>query len=612
VILARLLRPAWPFAAYLTLAVGLFAGAWRAPFSTIVGNPGDAYQFVWFLRWPSFALAHGLSPLLSTFVNFPQGANLMWNTEIPLVGLVLAPIILSLGPVFAYNLVLTLALALSAWTAYLAIRRYVAAAPAAWLGGLLYGFSPYMIAQSLGHPHLSIAFIPPLILILLDSIIIRQNRPALLTGIAAGVLAAAQLWIGEELLASSALVALLGLFLLIELNRDRIRTSVPYMVKALVAAAHTFVVLAAYPLAIQVFGPRPTVLTFQPHNLYATDVLGFVVPTLMQQIAPTAAIEISHHFTGNLAEWNGYLGIPLIGLLLYTAIRFWDQKLVRFTASLALLMACLSLGFTLRFAGSLTAIASASIALPLLVFRRILPIRTMVLAMLVVPIALITVPVVDDILPGRLMLYTDLMAGFLLAWLVQCATKWPARRRAAAVSAIGLAMLFLLPRLPYPASPAVTPSFFTSSGVRQIPEGAVVLVAPFGRIGSGEAMLWQAVSGDRFRMPEGGVIAQGDPNPLEPPPSATVTVLREIEGGTTPTIDESLRTALRRDLSRWQVRFVIAGPMAHQDQVLALYTSLLGIAPTWQGGIYLWSLPTGQEAMNSSYATSTVRFRPKP
>jgi len=65
-------------------------------------------------------------------------------------GVAMWPFTSSLGPIFSYNLLVTLALALSAWCAFLAVRRYVESPVAAALGGLLYGFSPYMVAQSQG------------------------------------------------------------------------------------------------------------------------------------------------------------------------------------------------------------------------------------------------------------------------------------------------------------------------------------------------------------------------------------------------------------------------------------------------------------------------------
>jgi hypothetical protein len=70
--------------------------------------------------------------------------------------------------------------------------------PAALLGGPVDGFSPAMIAQSSSHLHLTLgAVLPPLMLLLVDELLVRQRRNPLL----AGALTAAQVLIGEELLA---------------------------------------------------------------------------------------------------------------------------------------------------------------------------------------------------------------------------------------------------------------------------------------------------------------------------------------------------------------------------------------------------------------------------
>jgi hypothetical protein len=63
----------------------------------------------------------------------------MWNASLPLLGFVLSPLTSRWGPVLTFNVVLVLANGLSAWAAYLAIRRYVsghlAAAVGAWSSG---------------------------------------------------------------------------------------------------------------------------------------------------------------------------------------------------------------------------------------------------------------------------------------------------------------------------------------------------------------------------------------------------------------------------------------------------------------------------------------------
>src|SRR5438309_1575644 len=186
---------------YAGLAVALFSSTWVHPASWSVGGAGDAPQMMWFMGWPPFALTHGQNPLFTDYIDYPGGVNLMWNTSVLLPGMVLGPLTQLAGFVIAYNVLVTAGVALSAWTAYLFIRRYVSSPLAAGIGGALYGFSPFMTAHSLGHLQLTVAFMPPILLLLLDEIVRVQRRKPLVSGLLLGVAAAAQLMTGEELLA---------------------------------------------------------------------------------------------------------------------------------------------------------------------------------------------------------------------------------------------------------------------------------------------------------------------------------------------------------------------------------------------------------------------------
>ena len=104
---------------------------------------------------PARLAAANINPktgLASDYLNHPDGINLMWNTWLPLPGLLLSPLTLLFGPVLTFNVLVTLAYGLSAWSAYLAIHRYVPSHGAAACGGLVYGFSPAMVGHS-HHPN---------------------------------------------------------------------------------------------------------------------------------------------------------------------------------------------------------------------------------------------------------------------------------------------------------------------------------------------------------------------------------------------------------------------------------------------------------------------------
>src|SRR5579864_6703095 len=188
-------------AAYLLAAIALFGHAWADPFHRWVGAPQDAPLFVWAMRWWPWAVTHGHDPLFTHFLGVPAGVNLTWVTAVPALSLGLAPVTLAAGPVFSYNAAMTLALAGSALSADVAIARIVHDRRAAFAGGLLFGFSPFIVAQSLGHLMLSAAFVLPLLALVLGEAVVVQRRPPWQSGIALGLLAALQFYVGEELLA---------------------------------------------------------------------------------------------------------------------------------------------------------------------------------------------------------------------------------------------------------------------------------------------------------------------------------------------------------------------------------------------------------------------------
>ena len=246
--------------AYLALSVGVWWNIWSThPTSTTTCGCGDTSLFTWFLEWPAFAISHGLNPLYSTYMFHPTGVNLLSNTAEVGIGIVLAPVTWLFGPVATLNVALTLSPFLSALAAYVLVRRWVSWSPAAFVAGLLYGFSPFVLG-SLNDAHLMLGMAPvlPLIVLCLDEMVVRQRWRPVTVGLSLGLLATVQFFIGTEVLLIAAAAAAVGLVVVFAAGltaRDRLRARLPYALRCVVWAVASSLVLLAYPAWFALAGP---------------------------------------------------------------------------------------------------------------------------------------------------------------------------------------------------------------------------------------------------------------------------------------------------------------------------------------------------------------------
>jgi hypothetical protein len=564
---SRLLVPALVLVVYLVLAAVLFRGWQLAPATnTLAHGRGEVPFYTWVLRWVPFALGQGHNPFVTGYLNAPDGVNLMWNTSLILPALLLAPVTLLWGPVLTYNILLTVAVGGSAWTAYLAFRRFVRTDLAAAAGGLVYGFSPYMRAESVGHVNLTLVLFPPLLLLLVHDIVVRQHRRAWVQGGLLGLLAAAQFLTGEEVLATTAITgAVLMLLLMVSFPR-RIRSHAPHALRAFGVAAVVCAVLLALPLWYQFRGPHRYYGPASPVAFrYVNDLYTFVVPS-QQVLSTPASAELAARLPGNAAERTGYLGVPLLLLVVCVAVAWRSRPHVRLAAFAGLITAVLSMGSVLYVGGHRT-----GIPLPWA--------------------ALNGLPLFESVITSRFALYTALFAGLLVAVFLDEVRRW--RRPALGVA---LAVLALVPLVPNQVAagmgPVRIPTFFDGSGTASIPLGSVALVVPFPDPSVTEPMLWQAAGGIRFKMVGGYFLGPDERGRARfgPPASATRSALHQLTAGTATadTLDGTLCPLMRDELARWQVRTVLVGPTRHRDQIVRFFTLLFDRPPAQVGGMEVW------------------------
>ena len=546
---------------YLALAVLGHLPAFRSLSTTTQCACEDAPQTYWFLGWTPYALLEGRSPWFSQHLVAPEGVNLMWNTLLPLPGVLAAPVTLTAGPLAAHTLLAVLAFASSATAVWWVTGRFAAWPWARFAAGLLYGFSPYLVAQGTGHLNLSLVALPPLVLLLAHELLVRQRRRAVVAGVLLGLVAFAQLMTTEEVLASTFVVAVAGTAVLAVQHRpDRAR--VRHAAVGLGTAAAVLSVLAAWPLTVQFRGPRQVTAPVQDASPYAADLLGTVVPTVHQVLGTDATTG----WGGNTSENGSYLGLPLVVVLGVLAWRLREVPAVRWAAVLGVVAWVLSLGERLHVAGTAT-------DLPL-------------------PFALVSaLPVLHNLAAVRLSLYVVLCAALVLAVGLDRLHAAGRLRPAVALPVAALCALPLVPAWPYSYEPARTPAYFTSAAVERVPEGSVALTYPVPRYPTSSPMLWQAEAGFRYRSVGGYVITP------EPDGSGTfaggVTAWERVVGqapaGRLGDVEPQVRAALLLEMEQLAVRSVLVADRRGAAAVVRVVTGVLGRGPDEvTGGVTAW------------------------
>lgn len=562
---------------YLALGFILWINAWvdGASTHTLCGC-GDPALFLWFFQWPATALAHGQNPFFSTAMFHPGGINLLAQTSVEGLGLPLAPVTWIWGPVASLNVASTLTPALSAFFAFIVIRRWAPWAPAAFVGGLLYGFSPFVLT-SLAYAHLMTAalMLLPLILAVLDEILIRQRHSVLWSGVALGALVFGQFFLSSEVLALCAVLVVISLIVLVVaallLQPAELRRLAPHAAKALGVGLAVGVVLLAWPVWFALNGPAH-LSGIVWKNLPILG--GYRVANFVTSGTPSRSDDLYlalGGYEGTPLGSSTYLGWTLIGVLGVGVAAFWRDKKMWFFGFLLALCVVLSIG------------PEKGVWVPARLF--------------------FNVPVLENIIEQRYMAVGYLAAGVLLALILYHVHDrlpdwrgWIGSLALAAVALVPMANVFA-PTLPFAMRPVILPRWYTEVAPN-LPPGKVLLSYPAPFSGIQVAMSWQAVNRMHYSQaggggPQGQAFRAGSAAP-------GFTVLTNLGFGIgvpTPTGTNTEFAAVRHALKVWQVTTVViatntAAPQLQQGHdptyAAAFMTGALGRLPRVQAGAWVW------------------------
>ena len=589
-------------AAYLVLSVIVWWNVWSGhPTSTTTCGCGDSSLFTWFLAWPAYAISHGLNPLYSTHMFHPTGVNLLANTSEVAIGVVLAPVTWIFGPIATLNVALTLSPFLSALAMFVLLRRWVRWQPAAFIGGLLYGFSPVILVNLVdAHLMVAMAVVPPLFVACLDELIMRQRRRPVAMGILLGLLVVLQFFLGTEMLAILLITGTVGLALIVVYAGWRrpaeLRRRARHALVGLAAGAAVVVVLLAYPLWFALGGPAHLSGLVWPTLVPGLFGIGF---SELVRLNSTGAETLQAHrfggYQGSALHQTEYLGVGLIVVVLL-GVLLWrrDRRLWLFGA-----------------VGAVAVALSLSVASGVNHFW--------------VPWRLLQhIPVIQNILPDRFMAITLLCVSVLLGIILDgvhgTAAKWTAtpsrrgapspagraltwRRVTPAVAAGVVALVALAPiaranagNIPLTVQPVVLPTWFRTVAPH-LPGGQVILTYPSSFGGFQSSLTWQAVDRMSFSLVEGGGPGGARVGVERPGVEALAAASVNLDPSTAYT--GATVQAVRQALVSWGVTMVVIPDQPelpiyeqgfHTSYAVGLITAALGVGARYQAQAWVWTV----------------------
>ena len=557
---------------YLAASVGVLGRPLLGRFaSAYVGAGADPTLSMWCLVWWPYALVHGLNPLETPLVWAPVGFNLTWTTPIPGPSLLAAPLTGTIGPIATYNLLVLLAPALAAWTAYRLCRHVTGACWPALLGGAIFGFSAYEVTHALSHLHaILICLVPYCVHVALLHVEGGLSTRALLVRATAALLG--QFLCSAEIFATLSVVGgvvflLAGVVVPREQRRRLAATAAAF------AAAYLLALLVVSPYVFHMVAHGIPTSPLHPLDHYSADLLNVVVPTPVMwlgHLRPILRLAL-RTYLGQLGEPTAYVGIPL--LVIVERFRraqggLAAGRLLLMSTGVMVLAAC---GPTLHVAG-----------VPLL------PLPWRLVA---------HVPLLQHALPVRLTMYVFLGLALIVAlwWRVDDGPRWLKR---------ALVLASVLAAWPNPLAAvavtrATTPALFREGLSRALVPGENVLVVPAQQ--NGRSMLWQASTGMAFRMVVGHV-GVGPPAAFAP----WRDLLGALQVGIPPSPGDE--ASLREFLAVHQVTAIlvvlddefIKRSRAPSRERWEHFFSGLGVTPREVGGVLVYRLEPSKFVVKKS------------
>ena len=300
----------------------------------------DPDLFVWGLGWWPHAIGHLLNPMYSSQVRAPVGQSLVWVTTVPPLAILAAPVTLVAGPLVSFSLLTALGPPVTAWTAFVLCRRLTGKFWPALVGGAVFGFSAYETrASAVGQLNLSYSVLLPVLAYLVVVWWQRGISSRTYVILSAAVLTL-QFYLFTEIFADLTAILLVALPLGFGLAGRENRPVVLRLSK-LTAVGYLIAIALASPYIGYVLSSKPP----QPIAGTAMDLANFVLLRPGSLGIAWLTASVGHpSAAGYQPSTAGYVGVPLLILVVFLAATTWRNRLVRFLTCMLVLIMVASLG----------------------------------------------------------------------------------------------------------------------------------------------------------------------------------------------------------------------------------------------------------------------------
>ena len=514
-----------------TLAAALLTHRmWPGPAGRALAlNPNDQALDEWFLAYATRAYRGDFS-LVTGMLNAPEGVNLLCNASLIGMGLLLAPVTLAFGAPVTFSLLVAGNLAATGIGWYLLFARTLGVHRAgALIGGAFAAFAPGMVSQSNAHLHITAAWlVPPIVWCVVRLAHQAEvDRRTVRTGLLLGVLVAAQLFVGEEVLFLAAVTLALFTIVFVAHARPSPRVAAPFVL-GLGVAAGLATALLAYPLWLQFHGPQSADGGVFLASYFSADLYSFTAISPLSLAGDDATARL----VSGPAEYTTFFGAPLLLVVLGATVWMWRRPAVVASAVTAVVLCLLALGPFVVVDDEPTAQRG--------------------------PFALLSgLPVIESALPTRFALAAIPLLAVILARVVDAAITQTETLRLLVPVAVVASLVPLAPA-PLPvADRAPVPAFFTEGFWRvYVPEDGVVVPVPLPDPRNPDPMRWAAATDARIAMPQGWFIGPYGKNGaaavgVYPRPTSQL-LQRVAKSGTAATVTGRDRESLRKDIAYWR------------------------------------------------------------